>query len=277
MASTGCFGTLYAWAQATGLSIAEVDGFLLTYYQTHGGSFYGFPAGQGPLTSPIQAMAHRARQRGEPFLIKGVTSEQAEVLEREFPGRFSYENDRDSADYIYRLDSMATLAGRPMQKKRNLCNRFEKNHPDWRFEVLEQRHHLACAALLRRWLGEQPGPDETGRLEEQEAIFRSLSNFERLPLEGGVLMVGDQLVAFTIGEPVGDQAFDIHFEKADNAYDGAFPMINREFSRHLRQMYPDLRWVNREDDLGLENLRKSKESYHPAFLLEKYTVSCLDS
>ncbi len=94
-----------------------------------------------------------------------------------------------------------------------------------------------------------------------------------LGLDGGILFVGDTPVAFTLGERTGKNGFDVRFEKADTAYDGSYPMISREFVRHLLEKYPDLQYINREEDMGQENLRKAKLSYKPAILLEKFIVT----
>jgi hypothetical protein len=74
----------------------------------------------------------------------------------------------------------------------------------------------------------------------------------------------------TMGSPLSHTTFDIHFEKAQLDVEDAYNAINLEFARYLREKYPNLRWLNREDDMGLEGLRKAKLSYNPAFLLEKY-------
>ena len=97
----------------------------------------------------------------------------------------------------------------------------------------------------------------------------ALSEFERLELMGGLLRVGGKIVALTIGEPLQPKVFVTHFEKADTGYNGAYGMINQQFALHRLSSYE---YVNREEDMGREGLRKSKLSYHPSFLLEKYMV-----
>ena len=69
----------------------------------------------------------------------------------------------------------------------------------------------------------------------------------------------------------------MHFEKAFSDLPGAYPLINREFARWLRERHPGLRWLNREDDMGLEGLRRAKSSYHPDRMVEKSTVELLDA
>lgn len=95
----------------------------------------------------------------------------------------------------------------------------------------------------------------------------SIRKFEELGLIGGVLRVDGEIVAFTIGEPVNEDTFVVHIEKAFSAVDGAYPMINQQFVEH--ELQGKYKYVNREEDLGVEGLRKAKLSYKPAFLIEK--------
>lgn len=275
MASTGCFGTLFLWAEVNGLTVARLGDRLLTHYSLKD-PFFGFPVGTGDLVPSIEAMLNMANKSGYPFMMKGVTLRQKILLENEFPGQFTYSEDRDNFDYIYRLDTMASLAGKKLQKRRNMCNRFMSAHANCHLEVLENRHFPACMELMDHWMENHGNPADVSREGEEKALSRAFSNYEHLDLEGGVLVIDNRVVAFTIGELTGQSTFDIHFEKADKEFDGAFCMINREFARHLAQKHPTLQLVNREEDMGIDNLRKAKESYRPEFLLEKYTVRLLD-
>ena len=113
-------------------------------------------------------------------------------------------------------------------------------------------------------------------LMEQAAIRKALKNREMLGLEGLLLRVEGKIAAMTLGSRLSDDTFDIHFEKALDRYDGAYAMMNREFARYLQKKYPDIRWLNREDDMGIEGLRKAKLSYYPALMLEKYWACLLE-
>ena len=100
---------------------------------------------------------------------------------------------------------------------------------------------------------------------------------EELRLEGGLIRAGGQVVAFSLGSFNTPQCFTVHFEKAKRDLQGAYTAINREMARMIRDKYPDTRWINREDDLGLEGLRRAKLSYYPDFLVEKYTATECDN
>jgi hypothetical protein len=111
---------------------------------------------------------------------------------------------------------------------------------------------------------------------EHDAVVRAFAAYERLGLEGGALRIGGKIVGFTVGEMCSSDTFDVHFEKADGSINGAYPMVCRELTRMLMARHSDLRFINREDDMGLESLRRSKESYKPLYLLKKYTAEWND-
>ena len=104
---------------------------------------------------------------------------------------------------------------------------------------------------------------------ELVALNRAFAHWQELGMEGLVMYVGEQVVAMTMGSRLGDDAVDVHFEKADLDYPGAYAVINRAFARHIREKYPQVKFLNREDDMGIEGLRKAKLSYYPHHMVEK--------
>jgi hypothetical protein len=111
---------------------------------------------------------------------------------------------------------------------------------------------------------------------ERAAISKALKHYEALGMEGLVLRDGADVLAYTLGSPLSPDTFDIHFEKARPEAEGAYPVINCEFARYLREKYPHIQYLNREDDLGLEGLRKAKLSYYPHHLVEKCWACLLE-
>ena len=130
-----------------------------------------------------------------------------------------------------------------------------------------------CLDMLDVWSEENAERLDKSIVYEHTAIVRAFAAFEKLGLEGGVLYANDRIVGFTLGELACEDTFDVHFEKAEGALNGAYPMTCRELTRMLMAKYPSLRYINREDDMGIEALRRSKESYKPAYLLKKYTAT----
>lgn len=272
IAADQCFGTIYLWGESFGLKVAEAGDRLIAVYGEGVKTSFGFPAGPGELAPAIELMRGIAAERGAELVILGLSETQKEALEAAMEGCFTFEEIRDRAEYIYEAESLATLAGRKLHGKRNHCSRFEKEQPDWRIEELGPSNFAACISLVEKWELEHSGEGAKMQEAELEALRKTFDGFEALGMEGILLYVGDRPVAFTIGERVGADCFDVHFEKADVEINGAYPMVNREFVRLLLEKHPDLRLINREEDMGLENLRKAKESYRPAFLVNKYTA-----
>ena len=105
--------------------------------------------------------------------------------------------------------------------------------------------------------------------DERRFMTAALQHMDQLDIQGGVLYVGGKIVAFTFGAPINQETFDTCVEKADTDIEGAYAMINYEFANHIPEQYV---YINREEDLGLEGLRRAKLSYHPEILLEKYVA-----
>lgn len=275
----GCeysFSTLFLWSGAYQQQVAPMDGFVLERLRGKLGAGYLFPAGSGPLEPVLSALEKDAAERGEPCRFFCVTPEQAERLEQLRPGQYAFQSDRDGWDYLYALDRLAGLGGKKLHGKRNHIRRFEESHPDWQVEQITMDNLAECAEMDLEWNRRYRSLDAAGeeaeartRLDERHAMFRAFAHYEALGMDGLLLRTGGKVVAFTMGSPISADTFDVHFEKAYGEIQGAYPMINREFARWLQANRPGIRWLNREDDMGLEGLRKSKESYYPDRMVEK--------
>lgn len=269
------FGTIYLWSRAYPQKITRQDNRLLVRIQGALGICYLFPAGSGPLAPALDALQADAAEQGNPLILVCVTQAQREQLEQEFPGRFDFEEDRNGWDYIYDVNRLADLTGKKLHSKRNHIHRFDEEFPDWLFEPITPGNVPECVALERDWaLSRQDDPAENGETisEETVALIEALYQRDALGLEGGLIRADGKPVAFSLGSFTTPECFNVHFEKAYGDIQGAYTVINREMARYIRANHPDVKWFNREDDLGLEGLRKAKLSYYPDILLEKYTV-----
>lgn len=273
----GCeysFVNLYLWGRQ---KAALVEGQLVVFSQFSRRSVYLFPVGPGDKQPVLEAVIGDARERGIPCRLNGVTGEDYALLERLYPGQFRSHYDRDAFDYIYGIDDLADLKGRKYQKKRNHLNRFRADHPNHRLEPITEANTPVAAALAEQWyrlrLEENPHGDYQ---MEQVALHKALQQREALGLEGMLLMDGDTALAMTMGSRLSETTFDIHFEKALDIADGAYAAINQGFAAYLREKYPQVRWLNREEDMGLEGLRKAKLSYCPDHMVEKSWARLLE-
>lgn len=262
------FANLNMWGRQRA---AFINDYLVIFSQFDRRSVYPFPIGQGDIAPVLDAVIQDARERGIPCCFGSMTKEDCAVLERLYPGKFRFHSDRDSFDYIYNIDDLADLRGRKFQKKRNHLHRFRDAHPDCTAHPLTAEKLPAVQEMVEQWFAIrlQEDPHEDFHLE-RTALSRAFAAPDKLGLEGLVLEEKGEILAMTMGSALTDTVFDIHFEKARLDIEGAYNAINFEFARYLRSKYPQLRYLDREDDMGLEGLRKAKLSYNPTMLLEKY-------
>lgn len=278
----GCdynFTSMFVWQKAFCQTIAQLDGFLVSHLCGKKGASYLYPAGSGDMVKAITQLEADALQRQEPFRLVCLTPRHVEELEQLMPGHFSFEADRDGFDYLYATDRLADLPGKKLHAKRNHINRFVDQNPDWVYEEINQDNLSACMEMDQAWNRmNMVDADETTEAEiraEVVAIRSAMANFQALQLEGGLLRVEGEVVAFTIGDRLSSDTYNIHFEKAYAEMQGAYAMINRAFARWIREKHPEISYLNREDDMGIEGLRRAKASYYPDLMVEKYTATAI--
>lgn len=263
------FANMYCWHELFGSQWAEVDGFLLIRFRIDGSESWGYmqPVGEGDFTHLLPLLESDARERGEALRLYGLTQEGAQCITTYYGSRVACFAPRATADYIYRRADLVALTGKRYQPKRNHINRFLSLYADHHFAPLTADRIDECLRLEEEWCRNRGGCHDEGVRAERRALMRAFEAFDDLGLRGGLLYVGDRLVAFTFGSPLNDHTFDIHIEKADTRYEGVFAMINRLFAQSLPEEFT---YLNREEDLGVEGLRKAKLSYQPAFLEQKW-------
>ncbi len=264
------FANMFCWQEVYHSAWAIVDGFLVIRFHIDGGDRLGYmqPVGEGDCARIIPALRDDAHAHGQRLRIIGLTDRGREMIRQMHIGLFAFESDRALEDYVYAADDLRNLPGRRYQPKRNHINRFMAEYPDYRYEELTPDRFDECMQLEREWRRNHEG--HTSELcAEQRAMQRAFAHFAELGMTGGCIYVGEHMVAFTYGSAVNDHTFDTHVEKADTDYDGAFTVINCLFARHLPERFT---LINREEDLGIEGLRRAKLSYHPAVIQHKFTA-----
>lgn len=259
---------LYLWGRQR---VAVLEGCLALFSQFDRRSVYPFPIGDGDLAAVLEAVIHDACARGLECRFSSMTAADCATLEELYPGKFRFHPDRDSCDYIYNIENLAELSGRKYQRKRNHLNRFRQNHPDCRMVEIDKTLLPQVQKMTDAWYESRCTPETQDTFHlEQVALRRAFEHWEELGLEGVVLTENGEILAMTVGSPLNESTFDVHFEKALEEVDGAYTAINQAFAAHLHEKYPALRWLNREDDLGLPGLRKAKLSYYPDHLVVKF-------
>ncbi len=275
----GCeysFTNLFCWKNAYHQEVARVNDYVVQRLSGSIGDCYPFPVGRGPLKPVLDAIAADARERGDDLKLICVTPADIELLESIYPGCFTYTSDRFGFDYLYHINRLADLGGKKLHGKRNHIRRFEENHPDWTAEDITSENLPECLAMDMEWYRLSRGRESDAAADSLDAdgvaVRLAIQHFTELALEGVLIRAGGRVVAFSMGRQQSEDTFDINFEKAFSNIQGAYPIVNREFARRIRSRHPEILYLNREDDMGIEGLRKAKESYYPDLMVEKHSA-----
>lgn len=255
------FITQLMWSGLYHNCFAEENGTLYIRSEFESGEVYSLPFGD--LENGVRRLCE---QVGGPVRFWAQEGARFDKFCAEFGEKYEITEDRSAADYIYSRNDLAELSGKRFHSKRNHIAAFSKKY-DWHYERITAANIGNIRKCAAEWYAENEQRDTLHLAAEHTGVWLLLDNFERLPVLGGAIFCGERAVAFTIGSAISETTFNIHIEKALNEYAEGYTVINREFVKNELSGYE---WVNREDDMGLEGLRKAKLSYHPARLLKKF-------
>ena len=260
------FAANFIWQDGYGITVCrDGDAFYLRAQPSDGQVSYRLPLvlydEQWPQA--VERLEQHCRQAGESLRLHGVTPEQQRRLEQLFPNKYIFVPRRDDAEYIYLREQLAELGGKKMHAKRNFVNRFCKQ--PWAFEPLTPERMEDCRRMHNEWCRLNRCEGSQGLCAERKAIVRSFDHWDQLDLCGAVLYQNGKAVAYTVGEKVGGDTFAVHFEKALSDVEGAYAAVNQMFAKSAAR---DCVYINREEDMGDEGLRRAKLSYGPIRLLE---------
>ena len=230
------------------------------------GTVFSPPVGAN-VENAYAFLEQTCRARGEPLRFFPVTEPELAQLQARY-ARVEATLLRDWCDYLYDAQDMVQFRGRRYNGQRNHIHRFQRLYPDWRFEDVTADNLPELRAFFEAFAARYRKENETAQVEER-CVRDFLARYFDYDSLGGLLRVGDKIVGFSAGEVVGDTLI-IHVEKADIAYDGVYQALVNEFAK--RFVTDGVQYINREEDVGDPGVRKSKESYHPLRLLEKYLV-----
>lgn len=263
------FANNYLWASHYGVRYAIIEGMLVFL---SGGEQLSvtYPLGEGDTKRVLDNLMRYFEEREKPFQMHLVSPLQFSKLEMLYPGRFQVSYHRDYADYVYETEKLITLSGKKLHGKRNHINKFKAMHSDWSYEPITDENTAECVAMAQRWRELNGCEEDPDKQAEFCVTLTALKLRKELDLIGGLLRADGEVIAFTLGEPGGNDTFIVHIEKAYADIQGAYPMINQQFAEHEAAAY---RYINREEDTGAEGLRRAKLSYYPVMLLEKGTVT----
>lgn len=199
-----------------------------------------------------------------PLVLKHISEDIKNEIESVMPDRIIFREDRSNFDYVYLAKDLINLIGSKYHQKRNHINRFVKRYA-YSYEEINESNLEECIKAQAGWRDKR-GRDSRDP-EEQDAIGQILKHNKYLDLKGGALRVNGSIVAFSIGELLNPDMAVIHLEKANVRFRGSYSMINQQFAENA---WSNVKYINREEDMGLYGLRKAKSSYHPVKMVKKY-------
>lgn len=270
-ASDLCFTNLYSWGKKFNTQFAVEAGWLfIRFKDNYDRNSYLKPIGEGGIRDGINMIVEDHRQFDSVFQIRGLTKEMIVEIDEALPGEFVYQLNRSVSDYIYSSEKLIHLKGKKLQSKRNHINRFKREN-EWEYRSLAGDAGMikASKAALDKWMELNRQDRDPTLVYDDFATTLMLEHFDYLELSGGAILVEDEVVAFTIGERLTRDTFIVHVEKAFNTINGAYAIINQQF---VENEAAEFAYINREEDMGMENLRRAKLSYQPDILLEKYNA-----
>ncbi len=269
MISEFTFTNLFIWRDFYKIKISLIDNFLCILSDREKDPFFFPPIGEGDLKKCIQDLFEYLKGRNTLASIQ--RADERVVSKVEFNGSgINVTPERDQFDYVYLVDDLIKLNGRRYHRKRNHIVRFKEN---FNFQYTSMTTDLIeeCLSLQTHWCNLKHCELDQGLMNESLAIKEALLNYEKLSIRGGVILIDGEVEAFSLGEPLNPDTVVIHIEKANPLFEGIYSVINHAFLEHEWNKY---KFVNREQDMGIEGLRKAKESYFPDHMVKKYKI-CL--
>ncbi len=260
-----CFAMTWIWDAFDETMICDLGDMALLYTKFYGKCVYFPPllSDEKLLEKAVGIIAEQCKSDECKMEIRGLSKEQAEIL----TDKYCISTDRGNYDYIYDVQALTTLSGKKLHSKRNFINRFKATY-DYTFREYEETDREKMLALFDKWYVKSE--HETLDLE-RKVIVRALDYYKELNLKIGILEAEGKLAAFSISAVENDNVAHAMFEKGDTSFDGIYQMINQQT---CEKFFGGCRYVNREEDMNIEGLRRAKMSYYPEILLEKYTLKC---
>lgn len=267
----GCeysFANNVAWRRLNDSLISRYKDFYLISTKDNDNIYLTYPAGEGNILEFIELFNKFCNSQGKRFVLTSVSSQNLDYLKENLSDKIeSVKSNPDYYDYIYNSDDLISLKGKKYHSKRNHISNFKKN--SWKYKELTPDLFNDSIEFITNTYNQKNSSEDFSAVVEQFAINTFFTNFEYMNLKGGVLYQNDKIVGVTIGERINSDTLVVHVEKASSDVNGAYPTICNEFAKANAS---DLKYINREEDLGIEGLRRSKRSYNPCFQLEKHTV-----
>lgn len=228
------------------------------------------PIGKLPLKESIAILHEYCRRNGEKLRFTAVPQNFLEEIKSNVPNCTITQLEGWS-DYIYNAESLATLQGKALNKKRNRYNKFISENPEYIYSRYNDSDRTDVIKFLITDRDCQHNREENMRCYEQWQCINTVRNLSTYQQPAAIIRINGEIVAFTLGEIFGDMLY-IHIEKAKREIPGAAEAINRFFVNDMITENPSIKLVNREEDLGDPGLQQAKKAYNPQELLHRYEI-----
>lgn len=257
------FTNLFMWKHELKPVICVYEGYLCVKTKYYGHQMALFPIGK-TLEGAKPAIDMILDTFGENITFVALNDEKTDTLKKLYPDKFKFYENRNNCDYVYLTEKLITLSGKKLHAKRNHINKFLSTY-DFEYKSLNRDLLKYCEEIELKWLASKDDMSDADKKSEYLSTMNVLDNFEFLGCRGGIIFIDGKPSAYSIGEMMSENTALIHIEKSDGKIEGLYPIINQ---LTCKNEFSDSVFVNREEDMGLEPLRKAKLSYHPYTLLK---------
>lgn len=273
------FSSLYMWRDINKFTWQKIGDYLclsgLSHLEVYKTEPFLFP----PLTNTgtydpasLRETIYEAKKifedKGYEFGIRLMPKHMIPIIEEACPGEMDFLDDRPNYDYVYKKQSLIDLKGRELHSKKNHLNYFMNNYT---YEYVNLTSSMADMAMqfIREFNARKNLPEHEMKLlkMEERAMSDVFKNLEKVGYYTGAIIIDGKIEAISIGGKINSNTVTVHVEKANTNYRGLYQLINNEFCKHLPE---EITLVNREEDMGILNLRKAKLSYKPVWLEESH-------
>lgn len=264
------FISAYMWQSVYNFHYIENGKFMIIFGEYGEELFSVMPyCREGDFEEAMEVIFSIFRKINKKITFRAITEDVVTKIKDLYPGKFEFSTNRDDSDYVYDADKLRTLAGRSMHSKKNHYNSFVKMYEDrFVYKRLSKKDFDECIRLAEKWaFSRDKDQNLVGENLAIKKVFKNYSKINNLIVGG--LYIDNVLEAFTYGDYLNEDTALIHIEKANPDIRGLYTAINKLF---LENEFPSVKFVNREDDLGLDGLRQAKLSYKPIKLVDKYSA-----
>lgn len=261
------FGIMYLWNDNNEYKLCfDESALYFARFSEKIADFY-YPIGEFDNKKALEKIVNYCKENDFELKFSFLTISQAEMLKEYFGKFIELKEDRDWADYIYNYDDLMTLKGKKYHGQRNHINRFKREYPEHIYLPYKNEMRKDVEIFLHSFYSKYDKGNRWFDMEKEIMFEKALPNLINIGMEGGIIMIEGIVAAISFGEIVGDTLY-VHFEKALREYNGIYAAINQYFCLNLYR--EDIKYVNREEDVGDFGLRTAKLSLHPVNILKKY-------